>query len=617
MLESINFINDPLFITLIMLGATILMFAFNVFRMDVIALIILTLFPLTGILSVQEVLSGFSDPNIILIALLFIIGESIVRTGVAYKFSEILIKISNNNETKVLIFLMLFVATIGAFMSSTGIVAIFIPVVLLICQKMNISPRRLMMPLSMAGLISGMMTLIATPPNLVSNAELIKKTNGAFKIEFFDFTLIGIVILILGILYNLTFVKYLFKDSETEIQSNKNNHSIHDLITDYGLNDKLKRFVVKKGSILIGKRIEELKLRKDYKINVLAIERWKAFQPIFINATGKNEIREKDILLIDLNNLELEIKAFENEFNLEEGDLKENHFSEQAKSIGLIELTFSPESDYLGQNVVEIQLRNQYGVNLIAIQRNNEIIKENVAEEKIQKGDLLLVIGDWKNINILRNNPNFFLLSYPEDVNKAIISPEKIWISLGCLGGMVAMMVTGIVPNVIAAFITILLLGLFKCIDAKSSYNSIHWSSIILIVGMIPFSIALQKTGGIDLLVKYIIEHVGQASPYILLGSLFTLTAIIGLFISNTATAILMAPVAIELAQQLNHSPLQFTMVVAIAASAAFMTPVSSPVNTMVVNAGNYKFMDFVKVGVPFTILVGFVTTFLIPFLFK
>ena len=210
---------SPLFLTLMLLMAAIILFVHNKIRMDVVALLVMLFFYLSGILSTQEIFVGFSDPNIILIALLFIVGESLVRTGIAYHVSDGILKVAGNSEAKVLILLMLSVAGLGAFMSSTGVVAVFIPVVIMICRQMNISPKRLMMPLSVAGLISGMMTLIATAPNLVVNAELVKETH--LRFEFFDFTPIGVLILVLGIGYMLIIRRWLSVRNDNSNQETK------------------------------------------------------------------------------------------------------------------------------------------------------------------------------------------------------------------------------------------------------------------------------------------------------------------------------------------------------------------------------------------------------------
>lgn len=605
---------SPLFWTLILLAVAVLLFVRNKVRMDVVALLVMLAFYLSGILTINEIFAGFSDPNIILIALLFIVGEGLVRTGVAYQVSEGILKLSGNSETKVLILLMLAVAGLGAFMSSTGVVAIFIPVVLMICRQMNLSPKRLMMPLSVAGLISGMMTLIATAPNLVVNAELIKDTGT--RLRFFDFTPIGLVILSLGIGYMLLIRRWLGANGAAENQDN-NQRSMAELIDEYGLRDRTKRFVVRTGSPFIGKNLNELHLRSSYGLNVLAIERWKHFRPVYTMPLGTSEIHEKDILMIDIGQQTFDLSEFCQSHNLEPAEIKSQSFNEHAKSIGMAELTLVPGSGIIGKTTQEVEFRSRYGLNVVGIKRDGELISDSFSGTPYKLGDLILVVGDWKFIQQMRSRTkDFVVLSYPKEMERVVPARSQAPQALFSVFIMVLLMVSNAVPNVIAALIGCLLLGYFRCIDAKSAYDSIHWLSLILIIGMMPFAIALQKTGGIQLAVQAMLQLVGDLGLYLVLMMLFIFCAVVGLFISNTATAILVAPIAISLAQQLQVSPIPFAMVVAIAASAAFMTPVSSPVNTMVVGPGGYKFSDFLKIGVPFTLIVMVVTVFLVPVLF-
>ncbi|MBN6080347.1 SLC13 family permease [Aggregatibacter actinomycetemcomitans] len=609
-----SFQAEPWLWVVLLLITAVILFIHNRIRMDIIAVLVMLAFSLSGILTVEEVFSGFSDPNIILIALLFIVGEGLVRTGVAYQVSEWLLKASHNSESRVLVFMMLAVAGLGAFMSSTGVVAIFIPVVLMICQQMNISPKRLMMPLSVAGLISGMLTLIATAPNLVVNAELVRETG--IRLKFFDFTPIGLVILLLGVGYMLVARRWL--KSGTKADNNKlDKRSISDLIHEYGLQLRAQRFVVKKGSAIIGKNLDELHLRSKYGLNVLAIERWKRFRPVFIAALGTSEIHEKDILLMDISDPELNIETFCTEYNLERAEIRAQYFSEQASSIGMAELILVPNSDCIGKSTEQLRFRSKYDLNVVGIKRDGEVLGGHFVEMPYKAGDLLLVVGDWKLIQQMRNHSkDFFVLNYPSEITRAVPAQSQAPYALLSIAVMVLLMVTRLVPNVVAALIACLMLGYFRCVDSKSAYESIHWSSLVLIVGMMPFSLALQRTGGVSMIVDLMLHLVGGMGKHWILISLFILTAVVGLFISNTATAILIAPIAITMAHRLNLSPVPFAMVVAIAASAAFMTPVSSPVNTMVFGPGGYKFADFMKVGVPFTLLVMLVSVFLIPFLF-
>ena len=605
---------SPLFWTLILLAVAVLLFVRNKVRMDAVALLVMLAFYLSGILTINEIFAGFSDPNIILIALLFIVGEGLVRTGVAYQVSEGILKLSGNSETKVLILLMLAVAGLGAFMSSTGVVAIFIPVVLMICRQMNLSPKRLMMPLSVAGLISGMMTLIATAPNLVVNAELIKDTGT--RLRFFDFTPIGLVILSLGIGYMLLIRRWLGANGAAENQDN-NQRSMAELIDEYGLRDRTKRFVVRTGSPFIGKNLNELHLRSSYGLNVLAIERWKHFRPVYTMPLGTSEIHEKDILMIDIGQQAFDLSEFCQSHNLEPAEIKSQSFNEHAKSIGMAELTLVPGSGIIGKTTQEVEFRSHYGLNVVGIKRDGELISDSFSGTPYKLGDLILVVGDWKFIQQMRSRTkDFVVLSYPKEMERVVPARSQAPQALFSVFIMVLLMVSNAVPNVIAALIGCLLLGYFRCVDAKSAYDSIHWPSLILIIGMMPFAIALQKTGGIQLAVQAMLQLVGDWGLYLVLMMLFIFCAVVGLFISNTATAILVAPIAISLAQQLQVSPIPFAMVVAIAASAAFMTPVSSPVNTMVVGPGGYKFSDFLKIGVPFTLIVMLVSVFLIPQLF-
>ncbi|PJG85000.1 SLC13 family permease [Conservatibacter flavescens] len=604
---------DLLLVLLFLVGAIIL-FVSNKIRMDVVALLVILAFSLSGILTVEEVFAGFSDPNIILIALLFIVGEGLVRTGIAYQVSEWLMKAAKNSETKVLILLMLAVASLGAFMSSTGVVAIFIPVVLTICRQMNISPRRLMMPLSMAGLISGMMTLIATAPNLVVNSELIRAHLP--RLSFFSFTPIGLLILLLGIIYMLVVRRWLSDASDDMLETTKK-LSISDFVAEYGLAGRSTCLVIREGSPFIGKRLDELHLRTQFNMDIISIERWRRFRPISVSAFGTTELKEKDILLIDINDPEFILADFCEQYNLAVAEVGAGYYARQAKLIGMVEITPVPSSNIVGKTASELRIRSVYGLNVLGIKRDGEILTDDISHQPFKMGDLLLVMGEWRLIEAMRNQTkDFFMLNYPMEIEKASPASSQAPYALLSISLMVLLMVSGWVPNVIAALIACLCLAKFRCVDAKSAYDSIHWASLILIVGMMPFSLALQKTGGVSLIVDGMMNLVGDWGHHGILMILFILCAGVGLFISNTATAILMAPIAINLAEHLNASALPFAMTVAIAASAAFMTPVSSPVNTMVLGPGGYKFIDFIKVGVPFTFIVMLVTVFIVPILF-
>ena len=607
--------NGELIWVLCLLAIAVVLFATGKVRMDAIALGIIVAFVLSGTLTLSEAFSGFSDPNVILIAALFIIGDGLVRTGVATNMGSWLVQAAGSSETKMLVFLMLTVAGLGAFMSSTGVVAIFIPVVLSVSTRMNISPSRLMMPLSFAGLISGMMTLVATPPNLVINSELIRE--GLEGFSFFSVTPIGLVVLVLGIFYMLVMRFMLKGDDGNTSRDGRKRSTFRDLIRDYHLTGRARRLAIRPGSPMIGQRLDDMKLRERYGANIIGVERWRRFRRVIVNVNGVSEFRARDVLLIDMSAAEIDLRQFCSEQMLEPMVLRGEYFSDQALDVGMAEVSLIPESELLGKSVREMGFRTRYGLNVVGMKRDGEALDGSVVDEPLQLGDIVLVVGNWKLISQLaQNGRDFVVLNLPVEVSDASPAHSQAPHAIFCLVLMVALMLTDEIPNPIAAIIACLLMGKFRCIDAQSAYKSIHWPSIILIVGMMPFALALQKTGGVDLVVKGLMDIGGGQGPYLMLGCLFVMCAAIGLFISNTATAVLMAPIALATAKSMGVSPYPFAMIVAMAASAAFMTPVSSPVNTLVLGPGKYSFSDFVKIGVPFTVLVMIVCVVLVPILF-
>ncbi|MBC4249393.1 SLC13 family permease [Klebsiella pneumoniae] len=607
--------NGELIWVLSLLAIAVVLFATGKVRMDAIALMVIVAFVLSGTLTLNEAFSGFSDPNVILIAALFIIGDGLVRTGVATKMGAWLVSVAGNSETKMLIYLMLTVAGLGAFMSSTGVVAIFIPVVLSVSARMNTSPSRLMMPLSFAGLISGMMTLVATPPNLVVNSELLRE--GLHGFSFFSVTPIGLVVLILGIVYMLA-VRFMLKtDNGDSARDGRKRSTFRDLIREYHLTGRARRLAIRPGSPMIGQRLDDLKLRERYCANVIGVERWRRFRRVIVNVNGVSEFRARDVLLIDMSASDVDLRQFCGEQMLEPMVLRGEYFADQALDVGMAEVALIPDSEMMGKTVREIAFRTRFGLNIVGMKRDGKAMDGSVVDEPLQLGDILLVVGNWRQIALLaKRGRDFVVLNMPVEVDDASPAHSQAPHAIFCLVLMVALMLTDEIPNPIAAIIACLLMGKFRCINAESAYKAIHWPSIILIVGMMPFALALQKTGGVDLVVKGLMDVAGGEGPYLMLGCLFVMCAAIGLFISNTATAVLMAPIALAAAKSMGVSPYPFGMVVAMAASAAFMTPVSSPVNTLVLGPGKYSFSDFVKIGVPFTILVMVVCVLLIPVLF-
>ncbi len=606
--------SPALAIVLGLLITAVVMFAINRPRMDAVALIMLTCLPFVGmvtgtqVVSMNEALAGFADGNVVLIAALFVIGDGLVRTGVARKLGDWLIERAAGSDTLLVVLLMAVVCGLGSTMSSTAVTAIFIPVALRIARTTGTSPSGLMMPLSMAALISGMMTLVATAPNLVVNAEL-ERIGGSF--QFFSFAPFGVPILIMGIVYMLFARRWLSSDS-TNLTATKQRPSLINWIDSYKLAGREYRVGIKRESPLVGKTLDEVRPEDHSGAQVVAIERDRAL----IQPTPQTKFQAGDILLVDRYQDGAPIESLLEQYGLELMPLSGIYFSDRTQDIGMAEVIVPALSELVGKLAVGRQLRDQYGLSAIGLRRGTHASAGGLGDQQLAVGDTLLLIGPWKRIrNLQTETQDLVVLNLPAEVDDVLPVPGKALHAVGCLLLVIGLMVSGIIPNVQAALIGCLLMGALGVVNLTSAYKSIDWKTIVLIVGMLPFSTALQRTGGVDLAAEALMTVTSGAGTHVVLAALFVITAMLGMFISNTATAVLMAPVAIAVSKDLGMSPYPFAMIVALAASTAFMTPVSSPVNTLVVTPGNYTFGDFVKVGVPFSVLVMIVCVFMVPWL--
>lgn len=602
----------PLTMVLALLGAAVVMFALNRPRMDVVAVIMMVSLPLTGVVTMSEALAGLADPNVVLIAALFVIGEALVRTGVAQRLGDWLTARAGASEAKLVFLLMVIVAGVGSFMSSTGVVAIFIPIVLRIASNARIPAGRLMMPLSMAALISGMMTLVATAPNLVVHAELMRHGHEGFG--FFAFTPFGLPILLLAIVY-MRFARGLLTPGVApELPARA---ALSSWVADYGLAEREHRLQLRAGSDLVGRRLDALDLRASAGINIIAIERGSLFRRKLIQPRAETVLEAGDILLIDRRAsgaAGFDLDRFAQAHELVALPVSGRWFIDTAQEIGMAQVIVPPTSRLIGKTVTQARFRSVHDLSVIGMKHGTKPVSDSVIDEPLRAGDTLLTVGPWRAIRKLADERrDLVLLDLPAESDEAVPARHRAPLAVGVLALVVVLMVWGIVPNVQAALFGCLLLGLFRCIDMAGAYRSIHWQSLILIVGMLPFSLALQRTGGVEIAAQALLDAMGSASPRLVLAALFAATALLGLFISNTATAVLMAPVALAVASALGASPYPFAMTVALAASTAFMTPVSSPVNMLVVGPGNYRFIDFVRIGVPFAAVCMTTTVALVP----
>ena len=599
--------------TFIVLGAAVILFLADKLRLDLVAIIVMLALGLSGILTPAEMLSGFGSTVVILIAGLFIVGEALAQTGISYAVGDKIVQIAGDKEWKLIVLLMLAVASLASVMSVTGSGAIFIPIAIRLANRASISPSRLLLPLAYGALIGGMLTLIGTPPNLVANAELQKA--GMEPFNFFVFTPIGLIMLAMAIVHMLIYGRFLLpsKDSGSGI-TNEGRRTLQSLLQSYAIEDKIIRLVINADSKLIGETVVSARLRREAGLTLFALER------------KDNERSKVKAIPVDTETI---FEAGDILFGVVDAPLSEEdaamlgvqltQISEQdyhlsARELGMADLVIPQESNLVGRTISGAGFRTKHGLSVVGAMRHGKPIHDSFGNTKLEFGDQLLVVGDWERIRKLRAyRENFLLLSFPEEMENYLPRRKFAPVALGILAIMLVLIIFRLVPSVTAVVLAATAMVCAGCVSPKRAYESINWPSLVLIAGMIPMAAALDKTGGLALLVDNIVAVVGNNAPYAMLIALFLLTSIFSQFTSNTATAVLVAPVAFQVAGIMDVRPEPMLMSVAIAASTAFCTPVASPINTLVMGPGNYRFMDYVRIGVPLQILSIIVAALIIP----
>ena len=614
--------------TLIILLISAILFVSGKVRSDLVALCALLALLLCQVLTPAEGLSGFSNTTVIMMIGLFIVGGGIFQTGLAKMIGSKVMTLAGNSELRLFLLVMIVTSAIGMFVSNTGTVALMLPIVVSMAAAAGSSPRRLLMPLAFASSMGGMMTLIGTPPNLIVSDTL---ANAGYQpLGFFSFLPVGLVTLVVGILYLLPATKMLTAKEKSKEKS-KSGKSLKELVSEYGISSNLFRVHIKSDdSQAIGKTVVDLNIYREYGINVLELRR-STGQNRFVR-TVNQQLASPDLVLKQNDVLYLsgepeQIERFASDYTLrlldrhtDEIDGSSSNASMDFFDIGVAEILIMPSSSMINRTVIEAGFRSKFAVNVLGIRRKQEYILNDLGEQKMHDGDVLLVQGAWKDIaRMKKESTNWVVLGEPLEAASKVTLDHKAPVAAAIMIAMIVMMVVDSIPvapvtSVLLAAVMMVITGCVRSVEA--AYKTINWQTIVLFAAMLPMSIALEKTGVSEMISNAIVTGLGGSGPVLLLAGIYAATSVMTIFISNTVTAVLMAPIALQCAVQIGVSPVPFMFAVTVAASMCFASPFSTPPNALVMSAGQYTFMDYVKVGLPLQILMGVVMVIVLPLFF-
>ncbi|WP_027855426.1 SLC13 family permease [Marinobacterium litorale] len=594
-----------------LLGVTVALFISDKLRMDLVALMVVTVLAVSGIVTPAEAVSGFGNSTVIMIAALFVVGEGLFRTGVAAAAGNWLYRVGGGSETRLMLFLLPVVALLSAFMSSTGAVALLIPVVLSMARRSGLQPARLMMPLAFAALIGGMLTLIGTPPNIVVSNAL--KSAGLEPFGFFEFTPIGAAVLLVGCAYLILVGRRLLPAGEPSAMAD-DEIDVEGLMDRYGVSGQLHKLVVQPFSPLAHRTAVEASLRSEHRVTLIGIRRSETLLSSVIPVLSNTRIEVRDELWVY--GQEADINRLCDSHRLTHDGSPEAEMARMRKEFGVAEVMLPPETPLGGHTIREGAFRERYGLSVIGVRRRHEALPADYRETRLEGGDTLLLAGGWEQIRALEGRRGLILLDTPLELGEIPSHGERAPLALMILAAMLVCMTAGWLPALPTILLASLAMILTGCVSLTEALRSLNATSLILIAGMLPLALAMEKSGALGYVVEHLVAVLGGASPLVLSTGLFLLTSLLSQFISNTATTVLIAPIALTTAQLLGVNPEPLMMTVAIAASTAFATPIASPVNTLVLAPGNYRFSDFAKVGIPLQLLALGITLVLTPILF-
>jgi di/tricarboxylate transporter len=603
-------------LVLVILGVAIILFLTERLRPDVVALGVLAALMLFGLLTPAEALQGFASTTVFIIATLFIVGGAVFRTGLADRAGQAILKAGGSSELRLLLVLMVAVAVLSMFISSTGVVALMLPAVISLGARAGISPSRLLIPMAFSALVGGAATLIGTPPNLIVSEQLAGA--GFAPFSFFDFTPMAALMLIVMAGFMLLLRKRVLPNRKAP--SLKGGIDLRVLVHYYGLEETLFRLVVPDESSLIGQTPAGVRLREQYGLSVLSVQHKQArpFQTSTASAVATTVFAPGDVLVVQGNAEAVEQLRADHGVEVQL-DAPDEERAGLRETIGIAEVMLRPRSDATGKTLRELEFGSEYRLNVLQLRRPGQPPVGDISGERLEFGDVLVVSGAWVDIFALgRRASDDFIVLGQDQAEQSGLGARLHRAPLVVI--VLALMVLAVIINPdllpVASLLAALAVVLGGALTMDEAYDSIDWKTIILVAAMIPLSTAMEKVGLVGVIATLIESTLGTVSPLAVLAGLFVVTSVMTQVLSNTVTTVLLAPVALTIAAGMGVAPQAFLMSIAVAASLAFATPIGSPVNTLVMTPGNYKFADYAKAGIPL-IVIGFVLSLIVlPILF-
>lgn len=594
---------------MIIIALMIVSFIFEIVPMEVTALGTVGLLLICNIITIDEAISGFSNKAVITIGAIFIISKALVKTGFLEVLSNYLYKFGGNNKWLTFTIFFITTAIISGFLNNTAAVAIFIPLALKLCQKFHISPTKILLPLSYAAIFGGTLTLIGTSTNLIVNSFL--ENHSSIKpFKMFEFTKLGAIFCFIGIFYNLFISKWILPSRA--ITSS--------LTQKYHMSTYLTEFKIEKDSKLVGKSIADFKVKDKYEFDVVKIIRNKIDLTIALNETI---IRQDDVMLIQIN--VKDILNFKKDLGLLLlSDIKLSQNQLTGSNHVLVEGLIPQNSTIIGKTLSQLNYREMYSSFVLAISRQSELLRDKVAHIKLRFSDTLLIMIPKDKVESIREKNELIIL---EELDIHLRYERYWWLSILLLPVVMFLASFQIISITEGAILAAILLLVLKSISMTDVYEAINWPVIFLIALLIPIGTAMENTGAANFLSDFIITFVEKMNidPQLkinyVISILYFITFLTSAFISNAAVAIILSPLAILLSNhfQITNPDIAldptraFLMSICFGASASFMTPIGYQTNLMVFGPGQYKFKDFLIVGLPLTIIFWLVASYFIP----